>query len=85
MPKTDWSRPLSHPVIVREYKTLKTLDDVRQFLSVLPSEHRAKRTWHSVGGELRAASKGGDIAGATLALEIVLVLEGVLQRPTGAS
>ena len=80
MPKTDWSRPLSHPVGVREYRAIETLADASRFLAILPSRHRATRLWERVASDLRAAARGGDIAGATLALEIALVLEGILQR-----
>ena len=81
MPKQDWSRKLARPVHVREYGTLSTLDDARHLvLEVLPAHFRQQQIWQAVAGDLITAAENGDILGASLSLEIALMLGGVRGR-----
>lgn len=59
-----------------------TLTDVRELMKHLPADRRARSTWRYVAAQLEAAAAGSvDIAEASIALRIVLMLEGVGCRP----
>jgi hypothetical protein len=77
MPKRpDWSRRLPHPLVIPKVKTA-TLADVRELMRHLPESHRDKATWQNVAEELDKAAAGADVAGVSLALRLVLMLERV--------
>jgi hypothetical protein len=44
-------------------------------------DRRAGTTWRKVAADIEAAAGGGDVAGAVIALRLVLALEGVECRP----
>jgi hypothetical protein len=80
--RPDWSRPLPQPIVIPDLMTLRTLADVRTLLSHLPKEHRAKETWHHVAKTLDEAAGGGiQPVEVTVALKLVLSLEGISARP----
>jgi len=61
--------------------TLKTLADVRKLMGHLPAATRAKSTWQHVAKCLDEAARGVDPVHVTVALQIVLMFEGVECRP----
>ena len=79
MPRLDWSRPLPRPVTIPDLLTLETLNDVRTFVDKhLPIEYRTKFTWRQLAGLLKRAAEGQqDVAKVSVALKIVLSLEGI--------
>jgi hypothetical protein len=79
--RPNWSRPLPLPLVIPDVMTLKTLADLRQLMRHLPEDRRARSTWRQVAVDIEAAAAGGDIAGAAIALRIVLMLEGVECEP----
>jgi hypothetical protein len=60
---------------------LATLADVRTLMQHLPEDRRERSTWRRVGADIEVAAAGGDIAGAAIALRMVLMIEGVECRP----
>jgi hypothetical protein len=85
--RPDWSLPLAQPlqILDEHYKpilTLKTVADVRALiLKRLPEESRQKDTWQYVAGLALDAANGADGAGLSIALRMVLGLEGIACRP----
>ena len=80
--RPDWSRPLPQPMVIPDLITLRTLADVRALLSHLPKEYRAKETWRRVAETLDAAAAGEfEPVEVTVALNLVLSLEGITSRP----
>ena len=79
MPAPDWSRPLPRPIIIPDVMELATLADVRILVEKhLPAEYRSKFTWRQLAGLLKRAAEGQqDVAEVSVALKIVLSLEGV--------
>jgi hypothetical protein len=73
-------RPLSIMDDGKEFLRLSTLADVRDFLKRVPKATRAKDTWQHVAAELKKAAAGGDTTQVSVALEVVLSLEGVEYR-----
>jgi hypothetical protein len=61
--------------------TLRTLADVRSLLSHVPAQRRHLDTRRHVAKCLNDAARGGDIAGAVIALRMVLMLEHVPCEP----
>ena len=82
MPAPNWSRPLSRPIIIPDVMELTTLADVRILVEKhLPAEYRAKFTWRQLAGLLKRAAEGQqDVAEVSVALKLVLQLEGVKCR-----
>ena len=82
MPAPNWSRPLSRPIIIPDVMELTTLADVRILVEKhLPAEYRAKFTWRQLAGLLKRAAGGQqDVAEVSVALKLVLQLEGVKCR-----
>lgn len=78
--RPDWSRPLPAPLVIPKLMTLKTLGDVLELLGHLPKEHRAKHTWQYVAKTLDEAARGGDPLDVSVALRMVLMLEGIWCR-----
>ena len=80
--RSDWSRPLPQPIVIPDLMTLRTLADVRALLGHLPKKYRAKQTWRHVAKTLDEAA-GGEIEPleVTVALKLVLSLEGITARP----
>jgi hypothetical protein len=73
-----WSRPLPRTLINPNVMTLRTLADARELVEVhLPAECRQRNTWRHVAKCLDDAARGGDIASALVALQVVLSLERV--------
>jgi hypothetical protein len=56
---------------------LTTLADVRVLLGHLPKASREKSTWQHVAAEIDKAAAGADTADVSVALQLVLSLEGV--------
>ena len=77
MSRPDWSRPLPQPLKIPDIMTLRTPADARTLLSHVPAERRHLDTWRHVAKCLNDAARGGDIAGALVALQMVLSLERV--------
>jgi hypothetical protein len=72
-----WSTPLPRPIVTPGVMKLKTLADVRKLIGHIPKERRQLSTWQHVETHLTAAAKGADVRDASVALMIVLQLEGV--------
>ena len=77
MPRSNWLRPLPRPLTIPTVMDLVTLADVRALIGHLPKETRAKDTWLHVEAELKKAAAGGDTTQVSIALQMVLMLEGV--------
>ena len=84
MPRPNWSRALPRPLVIPTVMTLKTLADVRTLIEKhLPAETREKSTWRHVATLLAGAARGKeDAREVSVALQLVLQLEGVECRPT---
>jgi hypothetical protein len=85
-PEADLIRPLPQPLHIldgdKPILTLATVADVRELIvNRLPEEGRQKSTWRYVAGLALDAANGGDGADLTIALRMVLSLEGVECRP----
>jgi hypothetical protein len=83
--RTDWTRPLPQPLHIldgdKPLLTLATVGDVRALIvKRLPDESRQKSTWQYVAGLALAAANGGDGADLSIALRMVLSLEGITCR-----
>jgi hypothetical protein len=60
-----------------------TLADVRKLIEKhLPQDRRERATWRHVAAELDKAAAGADATDVSIALRMVLMLEGVECRPT---
>ncbi len=81
MPRPNWSRPLPRPLQIPDVMDLVTLADLRTLLGHLPKQSREKSTWQHVTAELDKAAAGADTADVSVALQMVLSLEGVECRP----
>jgi hypothetical protein len=77
MPSPNWSRPLPRPLKIPGVMDLNTLADVRTLIGHLPKATRAKDTWQSVERALKKAASSTDTAQVSIALQMVLMLEGV--------
>jgi hypothetical protein len=82
----DWTRPLPQPLHILDQDkpifTLATVGDVRELIvHRLPDENREKSTWRYLAGLALDAANEGDGAGLSIALRIVLSLEGIACRP----
>jgi hypothetical protein len=56
---------------------LVTLADVRELIRHAPKERRENLNWRNVADELAKAAAGADTASVSVALRMVLSLEGV--------
>jgi hypothetical protein len=56
--------------------TLKTLADVQALLRHLPAGHEQRPAWRHVTAELAKAAAGADAADVSIALQMVLSMEG---------
>jgi hypothetical protein len=80
--RPNWSRPLPRPLVIPKVMTLKTLADVPELVERhLPAETRAKSTWQHVATCLDESARGTDPVHVSVALQIVLMYEGVECRP----
>ncbi len=79
--RADWSRPLPRPLVIPKVMTLKTLADVRKLMQHLPDDRRERSTWRHVADQLNQAAGGADTADVSIALRMVLSMEGVECRP----
>jgi hypothetical protein len=80
--RADWSRPLPRPLVIPKVMTLTTLADVRALVERhLPEDRREQPTWRHVAKHLAQAANGADPAHVSLALRMVLSMEGVECRP----
>jgi hypothetical protein len=62
--------------------TLKTLADVRELMRHLPADRRNRTTWRHVAAELEHAGRRRRCGRqSTVALRVVMILEGVECRP----
>lgn len=77
MVRASWQRRLPQTLVIPDVAELVTLADVRSLMRHLPPETREKHTWRYVASQLEQAANGGDVAGAVIALRLVLMLEGV--------
>jgi hypothetical protein len=68
--------------VIPDVMELETLADVRTLVEKhLPKEYRSKFTWRQLAGLLKRAAEGQqDVAEVSVALKIVLQLEGVTCR-----
>jgi hypothetical protein len=79
----DWSRPLPAALQILDERdkpilTLATVGDVRDLIvKRLPEESRQKSTWQYVAGVALDAANGADGADLSVALRMVLSLEGI--------
>ena len=78
MSRPNWSRPLPQPLKIPDIMTLRTLADARTLLSHVPAE---RRQWRHVAKCIDDAARGGDVASAVVALQMVLMLEHVPCEP----
>jgi hypothetical protein len=83
---SDWSRPLPAPLQIldgdKPILTLATVGDARELIvKRLPEESREKSTWQYVAGLALDAANGGDGADLSIALRMVLSLEGIACQP----
>jgi hypothetical protein len=74
----DWSRQLPRPLNIPGVMQLKTLGDVEVLIRYLPAEQRRRSSWRYVEAEIIDAACGGDVAGASDALRMVLMFEAVI-------
>jgi hypothetical protein len=65
----------------KEFLRLASLADVRDFLKRIPKDRRQFDTWKHVAAELDKCAAGADTADVSVALQLVLTLEGVECRP----
>jgi hypothetical protein len=77
LPRPNWSRLLPRPLVIPKVMTLKTLADVRELMRHLPAGHRERSTWRYVEKQLEEVAAGADAADVSIALRMVLSLEGV--------
>ena len=75
--RPNWSRPLPRPIAIPKVMKLKTLADMRELLSHLPSQVRRKNTWRYVDEHLAKAANGGDLSDMLVALRLVFSIEGI--------
>jgi hypothetical protein len=61
--------------------TLATLADVRTLTRHLPAAREQRPTWRHVAAELAKAAAGADTADVSIALRMVLSMEGIECRP----
>jgi hypothetical protein len=85
--RPDWMRPLPAALQIldgdKPILTLATVGDVRDLIvNRLPEESRQKSTWQYVAGLALNAANGADGADLSIALRMVLSLEGIACRPT---
>jgi hypothetical protein len=84
--RPNWSRPLPRPLCItdkgKEFLRLATLADVRELIKHVPKERRQFSTWRTVEKALNEAAAGADPIGVSVALRMVLSMEGVECRPT---
>lgn len=59
---------------------LETVADVRRFLRHVPASYRAMTTWRYLEGQIDQAETSGDAKDATIALQLVLSMNGLLGR-----
>ena len=84
--RPDWSRPLPAALHILNERnkpilTLATVGNVRELIvKRLPEESRQKSTWQYVAGIALDAANGGDAADLSIALRMVLSLEGIATR-----
>jgi hypothetical protein len=83
--RSDWSCPLPQPLQIlngdKPILTLATVGDVRELIvKRVPEESREKSTWQHVAGLALDAANGGDSAHLSIALRMVLSLEGIASR-----
>lgn len=82
MPRSNWSRALSRPLVIPKVMTLKTLADVRTLIEKhLPADRRDRPTWRYVAARLKEAAAGADTVDVAVPLQMVLSMEGVECRP----
>src|ERR1700686_1734282 len=84
--RPDWSRPLPAPLQIldgdKPIPTLATVGDVRELIAKrLPEESRQKSTWQYVAGLALDTANGADGADLSVALRMVLSMEGISYRP----
>ena len=72
MPKRpNWSAPLPRPITPCHHKPLHTLAEFEpSFLDVVPAEQQGFATWQRTGAT----------SGVTVALQMVLIINGCLDR-----
>jgi hypothetical protein len=77
LPRPNWSRPLPQPLTIPTVMDLVTLADARELIRHVPKERRDNLNWRHVADELAKAAAGADTASVSIALRMVLMLEGV--------
>jgi hypothetical protein len=77
LPRQNWSRPLPRPLTIPTVRDLTTLADVRELIRHVPKKRRDNLHWRHVAAELTAAAQGADPTSLSVALQMVLSVEGV--------
>jgi hypothetical protein len=77
----DWSRRLPRPITIPKVMTVATLADIRTLMRHLPAGREQRPTWRHVAAELAKAAAGADTVDVSIALRMVLSMEGVECRP----
>ena len=79
--RPDWSRRLPRPLQIPNVMKLTTLADARDLIEKhSPADYRQKNTWRYVAAQLAEAASGGNVLDASIALRMVLMVEGVRCR-----
>ena len=81
MPRPNYSRPLPRQLTIPTVMDLVTLADVPELIRHVPKERRDNLNWRHVADELAKAAGGADTASVSVALRMVLSMEGVECRP----
>jgi hypothetical protein len=68
------------PIAIPGVMTIATLADVRALMRQLPAGHHGKATWRYVAAKLEKAVAGADVRDVSIALQMVLSLDGVEYR-----
>jgi hypothetical protein len=77
VPRSNRSRRLPYLLTIPNVMKLRTLDDVRRLMRHLPADRRQRSTWRHVDAQLEQAAAGADTINVSIALRMVLSLEGV--------
>ena len=51
-----WDRPLKHPIVLKDGRSVATLGEVRELLRVIPPRYRQGAVWRYIGELIREAA-----------------------------
>jgi hypothetical protein len=83
MPRPDWSRPLPRQIVILDGYGSCHAGRCARAAWASAEKSREKSTWQHVEAELNKAAAGADPADVSVALRLVLSLEGVTLRGRG--